>query len=556
MILKIIKKNKFIINIILFIFIFFYISYGINWGLPSNERMLSLFGNKENLLKQSNHLVKIYNQEKEKTDHKIYIDNYIEYKSNQSYEDSISLSLSRFLVVPYAGDDAFIIKALKNLDPEKLDFDPNYYMYGGGFIYTSAFILKFLEVISVIKLKNNISFYLSNPKEIGDIYLYLRFIVVLSFLSGLILFFKFTKSISNYRNAYLSTFILLINPEVIASTHAVEPHAFVFPIFIIALIFAKKYLDNFQSKDLILYAVFTGLSIGTQATSIYLIFPFFYIQFKYSKKVLDSKKLINNFFKFIIFSLVSFLILNPYYILNFSGMISNLFVGFDNLLVFKESNSSIINRFWAPFQISFFLLVLFFISIFYCYFYSNKYKGFIIILIIPAIILYLILGGIMQYIFSSLAIFSILSSFMILDLLDRLKFNLKKIAILLIFIFFLVSPITRSFYYLINYKYDNRHLGAVWINENIDKGKKIALSFPPTNWNSLPFNFNNYILLDKKKILDADYIVLVNEKLHNKFESKFSLIIEFHPRSIVGYRPVLKGEVHAIHAKYINIYKK
>ena len=117
-------------------------------------------------------------------------------------------------------------------------------------------------------------------------------------------------------------------------------------------------------------------------------------------------------------------------------MISNLFVGFDNLLVFKESNSSIINRFWAPFQISFFLLVLFFISIFYCYFYSNKYKGFIIILIIPAIILYLILGGIMQYIFSSLAIFSILSSFMILDLLDRLKFNLKKIAILLIFIFF------------------------------------------------------------------------------------------------------------------------
>ena len=62
--------------------------------------------------------------------------------------------------------------------------------------------------------------------------------------------------------------------------------------------------------------------------------------------------------------------------------------------------------------------------------------------------------------------------------------------------------------------------------------------------------------MDKKKILDADYIVLVNEKLNNKFESKFSLIIEFHPRSIVGYRPVLKGEVHAIHAKYINIYKK
>ena len=56
-------------------------------------------------------------------------------------------------------------------------------------------------------------------------------------------------------------------------------------------------------------------------------------------------------------------------------MISNLFVGFDNLLVFKESNSSIINRFWAPFQISFFLLVLFFISIFYCIFIQINTKG-------------------------------------------------------------------------------------------------------------------------------------------------------------------------------------
>ena len=113
----------------------------------------------------------------------------------------------------------------------------------------------------------------------------------------------------------------------------------------------------------------------------------------------------------------------------------------------------------------------------------------------------------MQYIFS-LAIFSILSSFMILDLLDRLKFNLKKIAILLIFIFFLVSPITRSFYYLINYKYDNRLLGAVWINENIDKGKKIALSFLL----QIGILYHSILIItffDKKKILDADYIVLL-----------------------------------------------
>ena len=551
------KKKIFISNIIFFIFIFLYISYGLNWGLPSNERSLNLFGDRDNLLKQSESLARTYNLEKKITNNKIYIDNYLKYQTDQTYEVSTSLALSRFLVVPYAGDDAFLLKALKNMDPKNLDFDPNYYMYGGGFIYTSAAILKFLEIISIVKLKNDILFYLTNPEEMGKIYLYLRYIVVFSFLLGLVMFFKFTKSITDTKHAYLSVFILIINPEVIASTHAVEPHAFVFPLFIIAIIFAKKYFDNLNNISLIIYAFFTGLSIGTQATSIYLILPFFYIQYVNYRKLLDLKKIFKNFLKFSSISLLSFLILNPYYILNFYGMVGDLLVGFDNLLVFKESNSSILNKFWAPFQISLFLVILFFSSIFYCYFFIlNKYKDFLIILIIPAIIIYLILGGIMQYIFSALAIFSILSSLMIFDFLKRLNFTFKIICISLFSIFFLVSPITRSFYYLINYNYDNRLISGNWINKNVNKNMKISLSFPPTNWNSLPFNYGNYTLLDRDSALDADYVVLVNEKLDNKFKKKFTLKIDFPPKSIFGYRPVLKGEVHAIHAKYINIYKK
>ena len=110
------KKGKnFFFNVVLIILAFFYISYGLNWGLPSSERINSLFKNKQNLLNQSDDLVKTYNQEKKKTNNEIYIKNYVEYKANQSYETSISLALSRFLIVPYAGDDAFILKALRTL---------------------------------------------------------------------------------------------------------------------------------------------------------------------------------------------------------------------------------------------------------------------------------------------------------------------------------------------------------------------------------------------------------------------------------------------------------
>ncbi len=61
------KKDKnFFLNVVLVILAFFYISYGLNWGLPSNERINSLFKNKQNLLNQSDDLVKTYNQEKKK----------------------------------------------------------------------------------------------------------------------------------------------------------------------------------------------------------------------------------------------------------------------------------------------------------------------------------------------------------------------------------------------------------------------------------------------------------------------------------------------------------
>ena len=59
-------KKNFFLNSFFFILIFFYISHGLNWGLPSNERIFGLFENKDQLLKESNDLTKVYQQERKK----------------------------------------------------------------------------------------------------------------------------------------------------------------------------------------------------------------------------------------------------------------------------------------------------------------------------------------------------------------------------------------------------------------------------------------------------------------------------------------------------------
>jgi hypothetical protein len=52
-----------------------------------------------------------------------------------------------------------------------------------------------------------------------------------------------------------------------------------------------------------------------------------------------------------------------------------------------------------------------------------------------------------------------------------------------------------------------------------------------------------------------EYIILVNKGIPTNIEDNYRLVNTFTPKSISGYRPKLKGEVSAIYAKTIRIYK-
>ena len=543
--------------ILIFAFIVAILFNGLDWGLPSSDRTKHLFESKDIHKAFIPKLTRTYTGEKTKTKNKIYVENYLEYTKNQSYETAINLGLARYLVVPYAGDDAFILKAIKNLDPKKLDFDPNYYIYGGGLVYSSAVTLKIAELFNIIELKSGISYYLENPNEIGKIYYLLRILVASFAVVGLIFLFYFIEKFHGLKFAYLTLIIILFNPETLISSRVIEPHIFVLPFFLGAVYFAIKLLEKQKNNySLIFYGLFSGLSIGTQATSFYIIFPIFLIQYIYFNKGCEFKKICKNFIIFFSYLSLSFFILNPYSIINFNGFITDIFTGVNNVASIKSNNVNFYENFYAPYQISLFYVILFFASIFYNIFYIKNEKSRIYLsLVIPSICVYFSLSGIMQYIYPSLSIFALLSGFMIFDLLKKIKKYQKIAFISLLIIFFVTSPFKRSLYYLINFKNDNKLEAARWINENIDKESIIGLSFPPTNWNMVPFQFYNYKLIDYKADAKKDFIILLNGGMINRTD-EYKKIKSFYPKSILGYHPPLKGEVEAILAKKIDIYKR
>lgn len=538
--------------LLIFIFCLIFLSQGANWGLPNKDRAKVLFDNENEYLSSLPSLIQTYKDEKEKTNNKIYIDNYSEYKKNLDYKTAINLGLARYLIVPYAGDDAFTLKALKNLDPINFDIDPNYYFYGGGFIFSSAGALFIADKLNVIKLVNDISYYLKNPEEIGKIYLILRYIVILFASFGIVILFIISQKFGGKQVAYLASLFLLTNPETIASTHSVEPHAFVLPFFLLAILFSFKSLENNNNKNIIFFGLFSGISIGTQVTSLFLVLIYFYLLFEDIRNKINYKIIFNKLTKYFVSLLIAFVILNPFYIYNFEEVFENFFIGVSNLEVDKPERNFL--KFYAPYQISIFYLVLFVVATIYNVIFSTSKKiKIILILLFAGSVLYFLLDQVAQYIYSVLSLFALVSAIMICDIFKKLDKS-KYLFVIILLTFFICTTFLRGSYYFINYKYDNRMEAGKWINKYIPRNSVIGIKFPPTNWDIVPFQFGNYVLKDYKINESAEYLILVSKD--KTVSNNFKIIKSFKPKSIFGIRPVLKGEVEAIYAKTIDIYIK
>jgi len=542
---------------------FLILSIGYDWGLPGEKRANTLFTNKSEHVSMVSLLAENYRSQKEKTGSKIYIENYSSHIQSMEYDESINMSIARFLMVPYAADDAFALKAVKNLNPYEYDFDPNYYMYGGGLIYASALALKIAEMIGFIELKTDISYYLENPKMSGRLYEVLRILVLIFSVIGISVAYIYVLKNHGKLPAMLTTILMLINPESIASSHAIEPHMYVLVFFSLSLYYAYKYhKQETLSYDYIPSAIFAGLSIGTQASSMYIVIPIIITTLLALKNKANSYSVIKKIFIFFIVVVTTVILINPFYILNVEGFIQDLNVGIGNQVgvLSDDSSGSILKHSWAQYQISFFLLILYIVSIPYnLIVFQNKDTLFYLGIIIPAIVVYLLTGNIMQYIYPSLVVFSIFSSLMLIDIYKKIPKNIRIYFVSFVVILATFSSGLRSFYYLLNYKYDNRIIAAEWVNSNINTGSTIGVTFPPTNYDSIPIRLHKYQLTNEVLLNTEnntpDYVVLVNRSISDIHKENYELIKVFAPKSILGYRPVLKGEVAAIHAKTIKIYK-
>ena len=137
---------------------------GINWGLPTNERIKLLFGDEgissetiDEMIEARNRDLYNYNLESPPGFYRLN-------KSTKKLSEKAKLlhAMRTYLLDPFAGDDSLTVLSISKFRPAEFKFDPKHYMYGGGFVYTSAAMLFIANMLGYIPLEPNIAYYLKN----------------------------------------------------------------------------------------------------------------------------------------------------------------------------------------------------------------------------------------------------------------------------------------------------------------------------------------------------------------------------------------------------------
>lgn len=249
-------KNRLLL--ILILILSFVLNFlGLWWGLPSVERKLLYFDNDDEI-KQS------------------LVDVTPDSVAKSMTTERKKLKGSRFNPIrSYHPDESNFIKAISNMEPRKLDFNPRYLYYGALYIYFFAFAVCIGFFTGFIELTRDISLYFIYPNEIAKFYLIGRFISVVFGTLTVYVTYLIARKLYNEKAGLLSALALSTTPILVINSHFISTDVTASFFVCLTFLFSIRILDSSKWKWYILAGISAGLTAQTKynAGAVILIVP-------------------------------------------------------------------------------------------------------------------------------------------------------------------------------------------------------------------------------------------------------------------------------------------
>ncbi|KPJ58000.1 MAG: hypothetical protein AMS15_09365 [Planctomycetes bacterium DG_23] len=226
--------------------------YGIEWGLPSSERLFMLFGSTQEMERttpQLSHLVDMDAGERARL---------------LTTPDIQKFTAHFDIIRSYHSDEIELFKAIANLDPARRDFNPKLFKYPSLHIYTSALALWWFARGGMVKLVSDLGFYLAHPQEFARFYLWTRFLTACFAMASVVLVFDMGSRLYSWAAGLIGAVILAVIPVWAIHAHFAKvdiPASF---WGLVAMCFAVRFLEGGKRRWLYLAAAACGLAASTK----------------------------------------------------------------------------------------------------------------------------------------------------------------------------------------------------------------------------------------------------------------------------------------------------
>ncbi|MCM8788715.1 MAG: glycosyltransferase family 39 protein [Candidatus Omnitrophica bacterium] len=541
------KKSLFFLICVFLVSIFLNIT-AIQWGLPDTETANLVIGDNKLLEDLTSLMVETRSEIRSmvKIPGEKYADFYDENKVISIEYDNRRLNLTlgqinairTYLLRTYYPDEHITIVALTNINPKKKQFSPKVLIPGAFYVYSTGLYLAICHYTGIIRITNNLDFYLTNPGEMGRIYLLIRLFNLIAFLFSIYLIWMTGKMIWNERVGLIASFLFGVSPVLNLWNHFGYYYTFSLPFVILAFFFSARILKNNDIKDYALAGVFSGISMSIVMlygmTVSFLLVSCLMILFMNSSTY-NSREATKKILTVFISILGTFLAINIFLLADFETLLKLIkfeqgdFIFSPQLFyfIFGSLKSATGLPFLLSAQAGYILLIM----------QKNRFSLFFTVsMIMPVIIL-----SCFSPWYARRAIFLIpfmaLSSGVFCDWLKKKSSIAGNIILFMLFAFTFIysAAFTNTFA-----GEDTREKAGKWINTTIPDNSKIGLLQLPTPYRTPPFHFWRYKLIainwDKKALeeMKPDYFIIseyetqwLEESKEVSFFENYSKIKEF-----------------------------
>jgi hypothetical protein len=236
---------------------------GIRWGLPSAERNALYYTTPESRAAAAE---------------QIRAARRVQHSALLTHSSSDVSPVPRSLYNPvrsYHPDEYYVFKMLSEMrlpwaplrtigEPWKFEADPGWYVIGGAYVYPLGAVLKSCDLVGLVTLKRDITFYVDHPEEIAKLYLVGRVMDVLLAAATVLLVMLAARRLWGAAAALCAGLVLLTSPLLVMHSHFMYddlPGTFWAAVAILA---SCAILEKGERSAYVLAGLAAGLAAGTK----------------------------------------------------------------------------------------------------------------------------------------------------------------------------------------------------------------------------------------------------------------------------------------------------